>query len=167
MALTEVSSNKVFGGWQKVFSHESKELGCTMKFGVYLPPQAEQKKLPVVYWLSGLTCSEANFIEKAGAQKYLTSTFANYEAFQMFYSFRYAAEKGIIIVNPDTSPRGLNISGDSENWDFGVGAGFYVNATQEPWKKNYRMYNYVTVELRTIINTNFNVSGTQSIMGHR
>lgn len=71
MALTEVSSNKIFGGWQKVFSHESKELGCTMKFGVFLPPQAEQIKLPVVYWLSGLTCSEANFIEKAGAQKYV------------------------------------------------------------------------------------------------
>lgn len=80
---------------------------------------------------------------------------------------RYAAEKGVIIVNPDTSPRGLNIPGDSENWDFGVGAGFYVNATQEPWKKNYRMYNYVTVELRNLINTNFNVSGIQSIMGHR
>lgn len=71
MALTEVSSNKIFGGWQKVFSHESKELGCTMKFGVYLPQQAEEKKLPVVYWLSGLTCSEANFIEKSGAQKYV------------------------------------------------------------------------------------------------
>lgn len=84
----------------------------------------------------------------------------------MYFS-RYAAEHGIIIINPDTSPRGLNIPGDSEHWDFGVGAGFYVNATQEPWKKNYRMYNYVTVELPGIINSNFNVSGTQSIMGHR
>lgn len=80
---------------------------------------------------------------------------------------RYASEKGVIIVNPDTSPRGLNIPGDSENWDFGVGAGFYVNATQEPWKNNYKMYNYVTSELRSIINSNFNVSGVQSIMGHR
>lgn len=80
--------------------------------------------------------------------------------------FRYAAQKGVIIVNPDTSPRGLNIPGDSENWDFGVGAGFYVNATQEPWKNNYKMYNYVTSELRSIVNSNFNVSGVQSIMGH-
>nr|CAI5822108.1 unnamed protein product [Callosobruchus analis] len=150
MALTEVSSNKIFGGFQKVFSHTSKELGCDMKFGVYLPPQAEEnKKLPVVYWLSGLTCSEANFIEKAGAQ-------------------RYAAEHGVIIVNPDTSPRGLNIPGDSESWDFGVGAGFYVNATQDPWKKNYRMYSYVTDELPAIVAKNFGIAeGKQSIMGHR
>nr|CAI5822107.1 unnamed protein product [Callosobruchus analis] len=149
MALTEVSSNKIFGGFQKVFSHTSKELGCDMKFGVYLPPQAEEnKKLPVVYWLSGLTCSEANFIEKAGAQ-------------------RYAAEHGVIIVNPDTSPRGLNIPGDSESWDFGVGAGFYVNATQDPWKKNYRMYSYVTDELPAIVAKNFGIAeGKQSIMGH-
>nr|CAH7758232.1 unnamed protein product [Callosobruchus chinensis] len=149
MALTEVSSNKIFGGFQKVFSHDSKELGCNMKFGIYLPPQAEEnKKLPVVYWLSGLTCSEANFIEKSGAQ-------------------RYAAEHGIIIVNPDTSPRGLNIPGDSESWDFGVGAGFYVNATQDPWKKNYRMYSYVTEELPAIVAKNFGIAeGKQSIMGH-
>lgn len=78
MALTKVSSNKVFGGWQFVFSHESKELGCTMKFGIYLPPQAEEKKVPVVYWLSGLTCSEANFIEKSGAQKYGPNTILMY-----------------------------------------------------------------------------------------
>lgn len=148
MALTEVSSNKSFGGWQKVFSHESAELGCTMKFGIYLPPQAEDKKLPVIYWLSGLTCSEANFIEKAGAQ-------------------RYAAEHGVIIVNPDTSPRGLNIPGDSESWDFGVAAAFYLNATQEPWKKNYRMYEYIIGELMSLVNSNFNVAvGKQSIMGH-
>ncbi|XP_074027252.1 S-formylglutathione hydrolase isoform X1 [Leptinotarsa decemlineata] len=148
MALTEVSSNKSFGGVQKVFSHDSKELGCTMKFGVYLPPQAEEKKLPVIYWLSGLTCTEANFIEKSGAQ-------------------RYAAEYGVIIVNPDTSPRGLNIPGDSESYDFGVGAGFYLNATQEPWKKNYRMFSYVTSELPKIVNDNFPVAvGQQSIMGH-
>ncbi|KAJ8960932.1 hypothetical protein NQ318_020232 [Aromia moschata] len=149
MALTEVSSNKSFGGYQKVYSHESKEVGCTMKFGIYLPPQAEEgKKLPVIYWLSGLTCSEANFIEKAGAQ-------------------RYAAEHGVIIVNPDTSPRGLNLPGDSDAYDFGEGAGFYVNAMQEPWKANYRMYNYVTVELPNVIGTNFEIAeGKQSIMGH-
>ncbi|CAH1183595.1 unnamed protein product [Phaedon cochleariae] len=149
MSLTEVSSNKIFGGYQKVFSHESKEVGCTMKFGVYLPPQVEEnKRLPIIYWLSGLTCSELNFLQKSGAQ-------------------RYASEHGVIIVNPDTSPRGLNIPGDSESWDFGVAAGFYINATQEPWKKNYRMYNYVTVELPSIINANFPVeTGLQSIMGH-
>ncbi|XP_018564294.1 S-formylglutathione hydrolase [Anoplophora glabripennis] len=148
MALKEVSSNKSFGGWQKVYSHNSTELGCSMKFGIYLPPQAEEKKLPVIYWLSGLTCTEANFIEKAGAQ-------------------RYAAEHGVIIVNPDTSPRDLNILGDSDAYDFGVGAGFYINATQDPWKKNYRMYNYVTIELPSIINSNFGISeNKQSIMGH-
>ncbi|KAJ8979272.1 hypothetical protein NQ317_009886 [Molorchus minor] len=149
MALTEVSSNKSFGGYQKVYSHESKELGCVMKFGVYLPPQTEAgQKLPVVYWLSGLTCTEANFIEKAGAQ-------------------RYAAQYGVIIVNPDTSPRGLSIPGDSDAYDFGTGAGFYINATQDPWKTNYRMYNYVTVELPNVINNNFEVAERkQSIMGH-
>ncbi|XP_050309380.1 S-formylglutathione hydrolase [Anthonomus grandis grandis] len=148
MVLTEISSVKSFGGWQKVFSHESREVGCTMKFGVYLPPQAEDKKLPVIYWLSGLTCSEANFIEKASAQ-------------------RYAAQHGVILVNPDTSPRGLEIPGDSESWDFGVGAGFYLNATQEPWKKNYKMHDYITKELIDLVNSNFNVVvGQQSIMGH-
>ncbi|CAH1108970.1 unnamed protein product [Psylliodes chrysocephalus] len=149
MALTEESSNKIFGGYQKIFSHDSEEVGCKMRFGVYLPPQVEEnKKLPVIYWLSGLTCSEANFVEKSGAQ-------------------RYAAEYGIIIVNPDTSPRGLNIPGDSENWDFGVGAGFYVNATKEPWKKNYRMFSYITSELPKLINNNFPAAeGLQSIMGH-
>lgn len=148
MALTEVSSLKSFGGWQKVFSHDSKVLGCTMKIGVYLPPQAEDKRVPVLYWLSGLTCSESNFIEKSGAQ-------------------RYAAEHGVIIVNPDTSPRGLNLPGDSESWDFGVGAGFYLNATQEPWSKNYRMYEYIVGELIDLVNVNFNIAeGKQSIMGH-
>lgn len=83
-------------------------------------------------------------------------------------SFRYAAEHGLILVNPDTSPRNLNIPGDSDNWDFGVGAAFYVNATQEPWKKNYKMFNYVTAELPGIVNANFSVvEGAQSIMGHR
>ncbi|CAH1115691.1 unnamed protein product [Psylliodes chrysocephalus] len=117
MVLTKESSNKIFGGYQKIFSHDSEEVCCKMRFGVYLPPQVdENKKLPVIYWLSGLTCSKANFIEKSGAQ-------------------RYAAEYGIIIVNSDTSPRGLNIPGGSENWDIGVGTGFYVNSTKEPWKK--------------------------------
>ncbi|XP_018325798.1 S-formylglutathione hydrolase isoform X2 [Agrilus planipennis] len=119
-----------------------------MNFGVYLPPQCEDTKLPVIYWLSGLTCSEANFIQKAGAQ-------------------RYASENGVIIVNPDTSPRGLSIPGDSESWDFGVAAGFYLNATQKPWSDNYQMYSYITSELIQLVNKNFPVlEGKQSIMGH-
>lgn len=146
--VTEVSSNKMFGGFQKIYSHESKELGCKMNFAVFLPEQIENKKLPVIYWLSGLTCNESNFVQKAGAQK-------------------YAAQHGIVVVCPDTSPRGVTIPGDSDNWDFGVGAGFYVDATQKPWSQNYRMYSYVTNELINIVNSNFNVlEGIASIMGH-
>ncbi|XP_022901891.2 S-formylglutathione hydrolase [Onthophagus taurus] len=146
--ITEISNNKMFGGHQKIFSHNSKTVGCVMKFAVYLPPQADEKKVPVIYWLSGLTCNEQNFIQKSGAQK-------------------YAAEHGVILVAPDTSPRGLNIPGDSESWDFGVGAGFYVDATQKPWSENYKMFSYVTKELVEIVKTNFPIlEGQQSIMGH-
>merc|ERR1719422_1015475 len=99
-APTLVSSNKIFGGWQKVFKHDSSELKCCMNFGIYLPPQSEQGKVPVIYWLSGLTCTEQNFVTKAGAQ-------------------RYAAEHGVAIVAPDTSPRGCNIEGEEDGWDFG------------------------------------------------
>ncbi|XP_067204905.1 S-formylglutathione hydrolase [Linepithema humile] len=146
--LTQVQKHKIFGGWQKVYSHNSTELGCTMKFAVYLPPQAEKSSVPVIYWLSGLTCTEANFSEKAGAQK-------------------YAAEHGVILVIPDTSPRGLNIPGENDSYDFGSGAGFYVDATCEPWKKNYRMYSYITKELPALINKEFpTLPNKQSIMGH-
>ena len=147
-SLTILSSNKCFGGLQKVFEHHSKELQCTMKCGVYLPPQAEEGKVPLLYWLSGLTCTEQNFITKAGAQ-------------------RYAAEHGVAIVSPDTSPRGCGIEGEDESWDFGTGAGFYVDATEEKWKTHYRMYSYVTRELPGLINANFPVlSDRQSIFGH-
>ncbi|XP_043476969.1 S-formylglutathione hydrolase isoform X1 [Leptopilina heterotoma] len=143
-----VSNNKIFGGWQKVYSHESTELKCKMNFGVYLPPQAESGPVPVIYWLSGLTCTETNFIQKAGAQK-------------------YAAEQGVMIVAPDTSPRGLNLPGEETSWDFGTGAGFYVDATEEPWKNNYKMYSYVTKELPALINEKFPaIPEKQSIMGH-
>ncbi|KAL7305746.1 hypothetical protein TKK_0001996 [Trichogramma kaykai] len=146
--ITLVSSNKSFGGWQKIYSHESTELQCRMNFGVYLPPQAENGPVPVIYWLSGLTCTEANFIQKAGAQK-------------------YAAEHGIIIVAPDTSPRGVNIPGEDDSWDFGSGAGFYVDANQEPWKKHYKMFSYITSELPSLINSKFpTIKDKQSIMGH-
>lgn len=146
--LTEVSNNKAFKGWQKVFSHESSELKCKMNFGVYLPQQAETTKLPVIYFLSGLTCSEGNFIQKSGIQK-------------------YASDYSVIIVNPDTSPRGEDIPDDSD-YDFGIGASFYVDAIQEPWNKNFKMYTYITKELRGLINREFPVlTSQQSIMGHR
>ncbi|XP_070538674.1 S-formylglutathione hydrolase-like [Ptychodera flava] len=147
-AITQVSSNKMFGGLQKVYSHESAECKCKMTFGVYLPPAAETDKCPVLYWLSGLTCTEQNFVTKAGAQ-------------------RVAAELGIIVVAPDTSPRGCNIEGEDESYDFGSGAGFYVDATEEKWKTNYRMYSYVTKELPEIINKNFPTKPeSASIFGH-
>lgn len=119
-----------------------------MKFGIYLPPQAENNKVPVVYWLSGLTCTEQNFITKAGAQ-------------------RVASELGLIVVAPDTSPRGVNIEGEDDSYDFGSGAGFYVDATEEKWKNNYRMYSYITSELPKVINSNFNTKPDKvSIFGH-
>lgn len=146
--LTQISCNKMFGGDQKVFSHDSSVLKCKMNFSVYLPPQCEEAKLPVLYWLSGLTCNELNFIQKAGAQ-------------------RYAAKHGIILVCPDTSPRNVEVAGQDDSWDFGSGAGFYVDATEAPWKTNYQMYSYVTVELIELINRNFDTQpNMQSIFGH-
>lgn len=135
-----------FGGWQEVYKHESEVLKCSMNFSIYIPPFDDNEKLPVIYWLSGLTCNEQNFITKAGAQK-------------------YAAEHKVIIVAPDTSPRGEDIP-DDEGYDLGQGAGFYVNATKEPWSKNYRMYDYIVDELRALINQNFPTNKVQSIMGH-
>lgn len=144
-----VSSNKSFGGWHKRYRHRSSTLNCDMVFAVYLPPQAEQgATLPVLYWLSGLTCTDENFMQKAGAQ-------------------RMAAELGLIIVAPDTSPRGDGVPDDANGaYDFGLGAGFYVNATQEPWARNYRMYDYVVQELPALIEANFPVSDKRGIAGH-
>jgi S-formylglutathione hydrolase len=149
MTLEIVSSNKSFGGWHKRYRHRSTSLNCDMVFAVYLPPQAEQgAKLPVLYWLSGLTCTDENFMQKAGAQ-------------------RLAAELGLIIVAPDTSPRGAEVPGDPDNaWDFGLGAGFYLNATQEPYARHYRMHDYVVHELPALIEANFPVSGKRGISGH-
>lgn len=118
-----------------------------MGFSIYLPPQAQTRSVPVLYWLSGLTCNEEIFMYKAGAQ-------------------RLASELGIAIVAADTSPRGISIPGDSESWDFGVGAGFYLDATEEPWAKNYRMYSYLTSELPTLIREKFPVTTAESISGH-
>ena len=147
-AVKLVNSWKTFGGYQHVYQHESNVLKCSMNFAIYLPPQAESGKVPVVYWLSGLTCTEQNFITKAGMQ-------------------RYAAEYGLAVVCPDTSPRGCNIEGEEDSWDFGTGAGFYVDATEEKWKTNYNMYSYVTKELPALIESNFPVEPTKkSIFGH-
>lgn len=148
MELKRISRNQSFGGWTEFYSHPSKVCDSEMRFSVFVPPQAAHGKVPVVYWLSGLSCSEENFMAKAGAQ-------------------RVAAELGLMIVAPDTSPRGLNLPGDSESWDFGVAAGFYVNATQAPWNKNYRMYDYVTRELPELIAAHFPVDPKrESIFGH-
>ena len=146
MTTERIEHRACFGGWQDVYRHHSDVLGCNMNFAVYLPPQAATQKLPVLYWLSGLTCTEQNFITKAGAQ-------------------RYAAEHGVILVAPDTSPRGDDVA-DAEGYDLGKGAGFYVNATQSPWSKHYRMYDYVVSELPALIEANFPVTDARAISGH-
>ncbi|MGE5049267.1 MAG: S-formylglutathione hydrolase [Deltaproteobacteria bacterium] len=146
--LTRVSQNKSFGGVQSVLRHEAEETGCPMRFGLFLPPQAEAGRVPVLYWLSGLSCTEENFIIKAGAQ-------------------RVAAELGLAIVTPDTSPRGVRNPGDDASYDFGLGAGFYVDATQMPWSRNYRMYSYVTAELPRLVAEQFPVDARRTgIFGH-
>ena len=146
MTLERIEHRACFGGWQDVYEHASTTLGCTMRFAVYRPPQAETAKLPVLYWLSGLTCNEQNFITKAGAQ-------------------RYAAEHGVILVAPDTSPRGDDVA-DADGYDLGKGAGFYVDATQAPWATHYRMYDYVVNELPALIEAQFPVTGARAISGH-
>lgn len=151
MSIEQVSANKMFGGKQIKFKHKSAVLSCDMIFSVYLPPNAKPgSKVPVIYWLSGLTCTDDNFVQKAGAQQ-------------------YAADAGVAIVCPDTSPRGEDVPGDpNKAWDFGLGAGFYVNATQAPWSKNYQMYDYVTKELPALLKGSDLPLDTDncSIMGH-
>ncbi|XP_071509204.1 S-formylglutathione hydrolase-like [Diadema antillarum] len=147
-ALTEVSCNKSFNGLQKVFSHESSECKCKMTFSVYLPSQSESGTCPTLIYLSGLTCTDQNVTTKGGFQ-------------------RLAAQYGMIVVCPDTSPRGCGIEGEDDSYDFGSGAGFYVDATEEKWKKNYRMYSYVTKELFDLIVQNFPVNPEKvAITGH-
>ncbi|WP_226504967.1 S-formylglutathione hydrolase [Pseudomonas sp. MWU16-30317] len=149
MSLENVSCQKSFGGWHKRYKHRSEVLGCDMTFAVYLPPQAEAGgNLPVLYWLSGLTCTDENFMQKAGAHK-------------------LAAELGLIIVAPDTSPRGPDVADDPDGaWDFGLGAGFYLNATQQPWARHYRMHDYVVQELPALVEAHFPASERRSISGH-
>lgn len=149
MSIETLKTHRLHGGSQGIYAHEAKETGCRMEFAVYTPPQAESdEKLPVLYWLSGLTCTWANFTEKAGAQ-------------------RYAAEHGLIIVAPDTSPRGVNIPGEDDAYDFGSGAGFYVDATEQPWSKHYRMYSYITKELPALVAEHFPVDAARvGLFGH-
>lgn len=146
-AITQTATNKCFGGAQNVYKHSSQVLGCEMNFAVYLPPAAVTgKPCPVVYWLSGLTCTEQNFITKSGFQ-------------------RYAAEHNLIVVAPDTSPRGDDVPNDPA-YDLGQGAGFYLNATQQPWAKHFRMYDYIVEELPEIVEPQFPTNGRRGIFGH-
>ncbi|MDC0610456.1 S-formylglutathione hydrolase [Vibrio sp.] len=147
--LENISQNKVFGGWQKQYTHTSKVLNCSMRFAVFIPETvSNDHPAPVVYWLSGLTCSDENFMQKAAA-------------------FRKASELGLVIVAPDTSPRGEGVADDPEgSYDLGLGAGFYLNATQEPWKQHYQMYDYVVHELPALIEEYFPVTNKRSIAGH-
>ena len=147
--MEQVSANVCFAGQQLRYKHQSSALDCTMHFSIYLPPQASaQHPLPVIYWLSGLTCTDENFVQKAGAQ-------------------RYAAQHNVVIVAPDTSPRGDGVPDDPDGaWDFGLGAGFYVDAEKAPWQQHYNMYSYITQELPTLIEHGFPVSSQKSIMGH-
>ncbi|MEM9302324.1 MAG: S-formylglutathione hydrolase [Pseudomonadota bacterium] len=144
-----IGSNRCFGGEQRRYRHRSAVLDCDMTFSAFLPPAARSEAVPVLYWLSGLTCTDENFVTKAGAQQ-------------------FAALYGIAVVAPDTSPRGEGVPDDPDGaWDFGLGAGFYVNATEAPWATHYRMYDYVVEELPTLVNASLPVDGDRvSISGH-
>ena len=148
MTLETISEARCFGGVQGVYSHDAEATSCAMRFSVFVPPQAAAGPVPLLYWLSGLTCTEENFTVKAGAQ-------------------RYAAEHGVILVAPDTSPRGVNLPGEDDSYDFGSGAGFYVDATEAPWSAHYRMYSYITSELPKLILANFpGDAARQGVFGH-
>ncbi len=146
--MLTISEQKCFGGSQGIYAHESTSTGTSMRFSVFHPPQAQAAKTPVIWYLSGLTCTEENFIFKAGAQ-------------------RVAAELGLTVIAPDTSPRGAGVVGEDESYDLGSGASFYVDATESPWSDNYQMYSYITAELQAVISDNFNVDiNKQGITGH-
>lgn len=149
-APERLSSTRLFGGWQQRYRHDSSVLGCSMHFSVYLPPAVADGggRAPVVYWLSGLTCTDENFSIKAGAQ-------------------RIAAETGLILVIPDTSPRGEGVPDAPDGaYDLGLGAGFYVNATQAPWNRHYRMYDYIVDELPVLVEQFLPADGRRSVCGH-
>lgn len=145
--LELISEHACFGGVQRYYRHDSEAIGLPMRFSVFLPAQAASGKLPALFYLAGLTCTEETFMTKAGAQ-------------------RIAAAEGVILIAPDTSPRGAGVPGEAEHWDLGVGAGFYVDATEEPWRPHYRMYSYV-LELHALVLVEFPVdTNNVSIMGH-
>lgn len=143
-----IAEHKAFGGWVGFYSHASECCDAEMRFAVYRPPQAADGPVPVLYYLAGLTCTEETFIIKAGAQE-------------------SAARYGLMLVAPDTSPRDTGIAGEDDDWDFGTGAGFYVDATTEPWRAHYRMYSYVTKELPSLICGHFPARAeSQGVFGH-
>jgi len=146
--METVSTSLAFGGTQSIHTHTSETCGCDMTFAIFMPPQANDGPVPVLWYLSGLTCSHANVMDKG-----------EYRA--------HAAKHGVAIVCPDTSPRGDNVPDDDGNWQFGSGAGFYLDATAEPWRKNYKMYSYITQELPALVAENFSVDmERQGIFGH-
>ncbi len=139
---------RCFDGWQQFFRHPAESTDCEMRFGLYLPPQAEHERVPLLVYLAGLTCNEETFAIKAGAQ-------------------RVASELGLALLTPDTSPRGVRIAGDDEAYDFGLGAGFYLDATEAPWSAHYRMYSYVARELPDLVTSLFPVDAERiGLMGH-
>src|SRR5690242_5776323 len=147
-AFETLSQHQCFGGVVGFYRHQSKSTSSPMRFSVFVPKQGRSGRVPVLYYLAGLTCTEETFMMKAGAQ-------------------RVAAELGLMLVAPDTSPRGLSIRGDSDSWDFGVGAGFYLDATREPWARNYRMYTYIVQELRELIAAQFPADPARTgLFGH-
>lgn len=143
-----LSEHACFGGVQRFYRHESKQIGLPMRYAVYLPPQAAQQPVPALMYLAGLTCNEETFMVKAGAQ-------------------RMAAQLGLALIAPDTSPRGAGVAGESDHWDFGVGAGFYLDATQAPWSTHYRMESYLTAELLPLLTATLPVHDHRiGIFGH-
>ena len=148
MTFKTISEHTSFGGRQLFMEHDSREIGLPMRLSVYLPPQATQGPVPALMYLAGLTCNEETFMTKAGAQ-------------------RHAAKLGLALIAPDTSPRGANLPGDSEGWDFGVGAGFYLDAIQAPWSQRYRMESYLTAELLPLLFAYLPINGDRvGIFGH-
>jgi S-formylglutathione hydrolase len=146
--LEKVGEHRCFEGVQRFYKHESSAIGLPMRFSAFIPPQAESGKVPVLFYLAGLTCTEETFMVKGGAQ-------------------RLAAQHGIILVACDTSPRGAGVAGEDQGWDFGTGAGFYLNATQEPWRKHYRMESYVVDDLFNIVTTQLPGDANRAgIFGH-
>ncbi|HEV7815697.1 MAG TPA: S-formylglutathione hydrolase [Janthinobacterium sp.] len=145
--LELISEHACYGGVQRFYRHQSREIGLPMRFSAFIPAAPAGANMPALFYLAGLTCTEETFPMKAGAQ-------------------RYAASEGLILISPDTSPRGARVPGESDAWDFGTGAGFYIDATEAPWNKHYRMYSYMR-ELRTLVSQHLPVDADRlGIFGH-